>query len=284
MEGPIDELYTKLGFIKDISLEEKKIIIQNIRDSEQKEYDDAIQYMQTIEYKDTVQKLKIETMTLQELQKQFEYNYNLIEFYDRITPYSPEYQKMFIVKRHLEHEQTKQWVDKYWCPNEWTPGTDYIGFFIENGCFACRDILVPKVEFEKAYPTILPMLQQNTKLRSLDEHNCVNHYLTIQYHRDSEHPHLTTMEQTPVSYFAQGMKQYVDLYHSPPFSRYGYGVLLQDELWEDIEEQNRPWYVKSICEGARFFDVDSGSSALNKWAIENNCQVVETYTFRDHRP
>jgi hypothetical protein len=280
----IEDTFEKLGYNhhnkfnpnppKTYTYDEKKIKIQKQLDTEQSDNNEYLEYMKTDEYINASNIIEIDNLTIDELNDKFDWCG--IMWNSRLTKHTIESKKTHIVKKHIRDKNEADFNKNYMPTHKFTPNTEYISFTIENGSFACRNILVPKTEFEIAYPNVLNMLRENSTDRKTYTNGVIENTLTSHYKpwrfkdEDSKKPTAWSMISTPVSRFSGGMMVYADCD--------GYGSLIDNEP-DSICDKNKPWYTKSVCESYGYFNPETGNFQINKSAAENNCTVSESFIF-----
>lgn len=183
-------------------------------------------------------------------------------------------EKIALGIRGISHRRKKEEnVEKYMPKGEFIKGTDYILFAFENGGFATRYILVPVEEFTKFYFDILDMLRKNATT-AMTADTVVNTLITVYDGKNLDSRGCGCMESVKNEFdeFVGGMMIYAEC-NKHMGVHYGH-------LKEGVSmDENRTWYIKSICNGYGYFNPESGKNALIEEALEKGCTVSEAFVF-----
>lgn len=278
----IEEEYEKIKhgwFVNEANtMEEKKEEVRRNMLAQREFRNEIARYMETDEYKNEYSLLKKEYEEKGE-QMDPEKIYNMRSGTRcTIIEHTNEEKIALGIKGICEEKERKMMVEKYIPTGEFIEGTDYIFFSIENGGFACRNILVPSKEFKKIHSADLEMLRRNAQ--SVQEHNTATHELFTIYdckNLDERGRGVCSSIPNEFSTFIVGMMPYAecDTHH---------GVFYSSLDGEDCDmDTEREWYIKSICDGYGHFSQKSGYESMAEKAKKHGCSISESFFFLEKR-
>jgi hypothetical protein len=198
--------------------------------------------------------------------------------YATVIEYTDEEKIALGIKGMCKEARRQEMVEKYIPRGEFIEGTDYTFFSIENGSFASRNILVPTKEFNEVHQKELEMLRRNAEMSvKRDDGVTVHTLFQVLDGKDLDERGCGCMPRKPTEFdqFLSGMMSYAEC--DCHFGVY-YGYLSDKKC--DMDEE-RKWYIKSICNGYGYFNPETGATTLTAEAKQHKCTVSESFMFME---
>ena len=235
---------------------------------------DVHDYMLTNAYKETYAELEKEAiLTGEPMDPEKIYNNRRSGWFTGIEIEFNDEEKISLgIKGIVDEKKHIADIEKYMPTCEFIEGTDYIFFSVTRG-----NILVPTKEFTELYSDKLKMLRRNAistyvtnTATKIPVHTLITFY--DGKNLDSRGCGYCESVKNEFDEFVGGMTPYAEC---ECHMGVHYGILSEDVSMDE----NRKWYIKSICGRYGYFNYDTGEFSLPTEAIEKGCTVSEVFMF-----
>lgn len=279
IEAEYDKIYENCWFVREAeTFEDKEKAVKSNVLAQRRAREEIVEYMNTEEYTTELNRLKREAEEKGEQIDPEKIYRRRRQTHCIHIDYTDDEKIALGIKGIIQEKERIRMVERYIPRGEFIKGTDYIFFSIENGGFASRNILVPTEEFNKIHREELEMLRRNAEMSVERDDGLRVHTLFQVYDgKDLDERGLgcTPMVPNEFNSFVGGMMTYAEC---DSHMGVGYGCLREGRC--EMEEE-REWYIKSICNGYGYFNPETGADTLIGAARENGCTVSESFMFLD---